>query len=353
MLQTANKIKTDIQISYCTDNNANDWNQYLESHDQANFYQKFEWKSINERNFGHKSFFITAKLEGKIVGIFPIILIKSYIFGKMLTSMPFVNFGGPCASNNEVTDILLKEAEKVAKEYNIDYLEIRSNYNISTALPTSLHKISMTLELNQDPDILWNKFKSKHRTNIRRVYKENIHVKYGTHELLDHFYIIMSKSWKQHGTPIYKKSYFRDILNTFPDQTLIFIAYIDNKPIATAFNGYFKGFVEGMWAGSLPYTRKIQPNYVLYWEMIKHACESGNQFFHLGRSSADTGSEEFKKKWNAEAQQLYWQYILNNQESIPQLNVNNPKFKLAIKAWKKLPLRVTTILGPLLARNIP
>ena len=267
--------------------------------------------------------------------------------------MPFVNFGGPCADSQEIINLLLQEAEKLLKYFNADYFEIRSKNNISDKLPTSLHKISMTLELDSDPENLWNNFQSKHRTNIRRVYKENIHIKRGTLELLDDFYKIMSESWKQHGTPIYRKSYFLDILKAFPNQALIFVAYIGEKPIATAFNGYYKGTVEGMWAGTIPYSRKIQPNYALYWEMIKHACETGNSRFHLGRSSIDTGSEAFKKKWNAIPEQLYWQYILNKQKTIPQLNVNNPKFNLAINLWRKLPLSVTTLVGPYLAKSIP
>ena len=75
--------------------------------------------------------------------------------------------------------------------------------------------------------------------------------------------------------------------------------------------------------------------------------------YHLGRSSSGSGAEDFKKKWNAYPSQLYWHYILNNSDDIPQLNVNNPKYDLAIKAWKKLPLIVTKVIGPHIAKSIP
>ena len=87
--------------------------------------------------------------------------------------------------------------------------------------------------------------------------------------------------------------------------------------------------------------------------MIKHACENGYRHFHLGRSSVDSNAEQFKKKWNAHAHQLYWQYMLNGRSELPELNVNNPKYQLAIALWKKLPLPVTQWLGPFLARSIP
>ena len=63
--------------------------------------------------------------------------------------------------------------------------------------------------------------------------------------------------------------------------------------------------------------------------------------------------EAFKKKWLAYGSQLYWQYILGRTREIPRLNVNNPKYQLAIRTWKRLPLELTKRLGPMLAKSIP
>jgi FemAB-related protein (PEP-CTERM system-associated) len=340
-------------ITSCGPEDAEAWDSYLMEHAQGNFYQRFGWKHINEKNFGHTCYFQAIKRQGKISGLLPVVYVQSHLFGNILCSMPFVNFGGLCADSAEDTRLLLDEAGRLTSLCNADYLEIRSSHSYSDDMPASLHKISMTLDLDADPEVIWNGFKSKHRTNIRRVYKDGVQVKQGRHELLDDFYLLLSKSWKGLGTPIYRKSYFADILNTFPEDTRIFIAYRGSLPIATAFNGYYKNMVEGMWAGALPEHRSTQANYVLYWEMIKDACEKGFQHFHLGRSTADSGAEAFKKKWNAYAKQLYWQYVLNKRTSIPELNVNNPKFDMAIKVWKQLPLPITTTIGPFIARSIP
>jgi len=345
--------KDGIHIRQYTKDEAAAWDKYLLNHSEGNFYQRYGWKDINKRNFGHDCYFMGAEQGGELAGLFPIVFIKSHIFGKILSSMPFVNYGGLCSDNPNITEALLSEAKNLTIKSNADFLEIRALELLSEDLPSTQHKISMTLDLDAEADNIWNNFKSKHRTNIRRVYKNDISVKQGRHELLDTFYQLMAESWKGLGTPIYKKKYFKDILDTFPQETKIFIAYQGDTPIATAFNGYYKGVVEGMWAGTLPEYRRIQPNYVLYWEMIKDACENGYKHFHLGRSTADTGAESFKKKWNAYAKQLHWQYILNKSDDIPQLNVNNPKFQLAIKVWSKLPLSVTTAIGPLIAKSIP
>jgi lipid II:glycine glycyltransferase (peptidoglycan interpeptide bridge formation enzyme) len=105
--------------------------------------------------------------------------------------------------------------------------------------------------------------------------------------------------------------------------------------------------------GTIKEYRKLQPTYILYWEMIKDCCERGYSSFHLGRSTADSTGETFKKKWNAEVKQLYWQYYMPDGNEMPQLNVDNTKYKLAIDAWKKLPLPVAGFLGPLISKSIP
>jgi len=108
-----------------------------------------------------------------------------------------------------------------------------------------------------------------------------------------------------------------------------------------------------MWLSSLNEYAKLQAGYVLYWEMIKRACGKGYKQFHLGRSSVDSGGEFFKKKWNAVEKPLYWEYILNKSGKMPELNVDNPKYQRAIEIWRKLPHRVTTFIGPHIAKNIP
>ena len=106
----------------------------------------------------------------------------------------------------------------------------------------------------------------------------------------------MEQSWRALGTPLYSFSYFAEIVAQFGDLTRIFVCWHGRSPVAVAFNGYFNGTVEGMWAGMRPGYRDLQANYVLYWEMIRDACERGFVRYHLGRSSVDSGSEQFKKK---------------------------------------------------------
>ena len=342
-----------MKIIHCTDADANSWDAFLEEVPGASFYHLFAWKWINERSFGHRCFYLAAIEGERIVGIFPIVFMKSRLFGKILCSMPFVNYGGPCVLGPEAKIALLGEAESIVHDISADYLEIRGTWNIDADLPVSEHKVSMTIDLHPDPDVIWQAFEKKHRKEIRHAYKQDLRVEHGGVEYLDTFFDILSESWKDLGTPLYDKSFFRNVFSAFPVSARIFVVYQGDVPISAAFDGFYKKCVEGMWLGNRPGYRGLHPGYVHYWEMIKYACENGFEKFHLGRSTVESGGEFFKKKWNAYPTQLYWQYILGKRKEIPRLNVENPKYRIAIGAWKSLPSSITRAIGPFLAKSIP
>jgi FemAB-related protein (PEP-CTERM system-associated) len=329
------------------------WNEFLQRAPTANFYQRFEWKAINEQELGHDTYYLTLDSADGVQGVFPLVLIESRLFGRILCSMPFVNFGGPAALSEHAEAALIERSCSLAEQANADYLEIRTTHRSPGDLRVSEHKVSLTVRLADDPEKIWEAFKSKHRTNIRRVFKDDVRIVSGHAELLDIFYDLMCRSWRALGTPIFRKKYFKAILDAFEHDIRIFVAYHGRTPVATTFNGHFRDTVEGMWAGSTSEGRQLQVNYALYWEMIKDACERGFSTFHLGRSTVDTGGESFKKKWNAEATQLYWQYFLPRGGALPELNVDNPKFGLAIRAWQRMPLWLTRAIGPMISRSIP
>ena len=342
-----------MKIIHCTDADASAWDAFLGEVSEASFYHLFAWKGINERSFGHRCFYLAAVEGDRFVGVFPIVYVKSRIFGRIMCSMPFVNFGGPCATGEETERALLREAESIVHDHGADYLEIRCTRKVAADLPVSEHKVSMTIDLHQDPDVIWQAFEKKHRKEIRHAYKQDLRVEHGGVEYLDIFFDILSESWKILGTPFYDKSYFRSIFSAFPDSARIFVVYRRDAPISAAFEGFYKKRVEGMWLGNRPDSRGLHPGYVHYWEMIKYACENGFEKFHLGRSTVESGGEFFKKKWNAYPTQLYWQYILGKKREIPRLNVDNPKYRVAIGAWKTMPAVITNAFGPFLARSIP
>lgn len=341
------------KVEVATDVDKGRWNDYLIGTGNGSLYHAFEWKNVMERSFGHKGFYLMAMEDGEIRGILPLVLVKGPFFGKLIVSMPFLNYGGICTSHEEVARALFNAAAGLVEHNGAKYLELRSPTKCSFDLPVKTGKVSMTIHLEADPEQIWRGFSTKLRTNIRRAEKNELKIKIGGAENLHRFYKVLSQNMRDLGTPIYREDFFKSILEELGDRIRIFLVLYQDKPIATAFNGHFKNTVEGLWASSIREYDKLQPNYFLYWEMIKYACENGFEYFHLGRSSTDSGSLEFKKKWNAVPQQLYWYYYLNGGGNLPELNPQNRRYRLPIKIWQKLPVWMTKIIGPPVAKGIP
>jgi FemAB-related protein (PEP-CTERM system-associated) len=345
-----------MKIIRCNATHDQTWNAFVDACPRASFYHRAEWRGINEQCFGHRTAYLAAIEGDRFVGVFPLVQLKSVLFGNLACSLPFVNYGGPAGESDQIEEALLEAGAEVAAEWGVEYLEIRSKRHLGTRFPASDHKVSMTVELNRDPDVIWNSYKAKvgPRQDIRRGYNNGFTAHFGGADLLDPFYAVLSESWRDMGTPIYRKDYLRRVLTTFPQETRIcVVAAADGIPAAAALCGHHRDVVEGMWLGMRAEFRKQMVGYVLYWELIKDACQRGYGRFHLGRSTAQSGGEQFKKKWNAEAVQLYWQYVLRTRGDIPALNATNPRYQLAIKTWQKLPVPVTQVLGPFIARSIP
>ena len=341
-----------MEIVRCDDSHREAWETFVETHGDGSIYHRYDWRKINRASFHHESTYLAAFEGNTIRGVLPLVRLKSRLFGNIACSLPFVNYGGILSADERASAALLAEATALAAQWNVDYVELRSRERVP-GLPQSEHKVSMSIELDPDPEKLWAAFKSGHRQEIRKGAKNGFEVRFGRAELLKDFFAVLSESWRDLGTPIYPERYFARIVETFPERVRVAVAYAGGEPAAAAFDGLSTSTVEGMWMGAKSQYRSRGVNYVLYWELVKDACLKGYRSFHLGRSSADSGGEAFKKKWNAQANQLYWAYVLPKGGDIPQLNVTNPRYRLAIRTWQKLPVPVTRVVGPLIARSIP
>jgi FemAB-related protein (PEP-CTERM system-associated) len=176
----------------------------------------------------------------------------------------------------------------------------------------------------------------------------------GKEEYLDSFYDIFSTNMRDLGTPVYGKKFFRNILREFPTSTWICtVRTKEDKAVASGFLVGFKKRLEIPWASSLRSHNSSSPNMLLYWTSLKFACENGYDTFDFGRSTPGEGTYKFKEQWGAKPVQLFWHYWLRSGGPLPELNPHNPKYKMAIKIWQKLPLSVTNLIGPAIVRNLP
>jgi len=344
-----------INIRQYTGNDKNKWDRYVREAQSSCLYHLIGWKEVIEKTFEHKTYYILAENEKReIIGILPLVHQKSILFGNFMISVPYFNYGGLCVENDEVRSQLLTEAIHIANRECANHIELRHTQHIENGLHEKTAKVSMRLELPGEPDDLWKNFPSKLRSQVKRPQKEGMYSTVGSENELDSFYSVFTVAMRDLGTPVYPKKFFKNILMTFPDMAYIQTVYTkDDIPIASGFLVGYKKLVEIPWAASLRSYNRYSPNMLLYWESLKYACENGYSYFDFGRSTPGEGTYRFKKQWGAKPLQLYWHYWLKDGGTMPELNPNNPKYKMAIKIWQRLPLFLTNIIGPAIVKNLP
>ena len=154
------------------------------------------------------------------------------------------------------------------------------------------------------------------------------------------------------GTPVFPRRYFRVLKEVFGDACEVLTVLSKQQPVASVLSFFYRDEVLPYYGGGTAAARGVAANDFMYWEVMRRACERGLRIFDFGRSKEGVGSYRFKKHWGFEPEPLHYEYYLVGATDIPNVNPLNPRYQLMIKTWRRLPLRVTRLIGPLLARNL-
>ncbi len=330
------------------------WDAFVEAHPAGTHYQKSGWRDVVRRAFGHPSFLRVAKKGDVIEGILPLVRFASPLFGRYLVSMPYLNRGGILAAHEGAARALLGDAQRLVEETRSRFAELRHITPIDERLPRRAEKVSMSLDVSIGEEALWDAIGPKTRNLVRKAEKSGLVVREGDREKdFTAFYDLFAANMRDLGTPVYTPRFFREVLRAFPESTRLSLVEREGVPAAAGICVSHLGFTEIHWAASRREMLGSSPNMLLYWEAITHASRSGLETFCFGRSTVDSGPYRFKKQWGARGTPLAWEYLLAPGSTVPGLNPDNPKFRLAVGAWKRLPLALTRILGPPIVRHIP
>jgi serine/alanine adding enzyme len=311
------------------------------------------WSMAVAKATGLRNLFLVARNNDEIVGVLPLIQVRSLLFGNRMVSQAFSNYGGPLTNSEDVQNLLFNHAVKLAIKFNCESIEFRTTEPLPYNLISRIDKICMHLPLTNDPEELWKSFDPKVRNQVRKAEKSGIEVQHGQAELLNDFYRIYTIRMNQLGSPCYPRNLIQNILKKFPANSRIFIVQYNKKTIGAGFTICYNGFVEIPWAATLIEYNNLCPNNLLYWAIIKHYCLEGEAVFDFGRCTVGSSTYRFKKQWGSKPVNLFYQYWIHADKELLVLNSQNPSYQKRIELWKKMPLWFTRLVGPYISRNLP
>lgn len=315
---------------------SDEWNKFVANNlpseiDNSSIAHNPSLAHILKDSFGYESEYYYLIENDEIIGLLP-----GFRIGNKYTSIPMFPTGGVFIRRGKVKLDIYKSITDFLGKYEIrDFIKFSKFCNVS--------KVLCYLPLENNTDSQLKQLSSDKRNHIRKGYKNGLTAKHGGSELLDDFYNIYSYNMHHLGSPLIEKKFFLNLLENYKYGIVkVFICYYGNVPVGGSIVLSYFNLLEVSWASTLINYNKFKPNMVLYWEMIKFSIENGVSYFSFGRSTKNSGAHEFKLRWGALEQPLFFNY------SNYTFDIRNLK-PLTI-LWRKLPLSIANKIGPALRK---
>jgi FemAB-related protein (PEP-CTERM system-associated) len=312
------------------------------------------WLEILHQELGHVPYCLEAVEGNTPRGFLALAFVRSLLFGRFLVSLPYLNYGGVFADNDETARMLIDRAVKLADELRVRHLELRHEKPIEHPnLPARLtSKVQLRRSLPASTELLWKQLDGKVRNQVRKGQKNNLPVAWGGVELLDDFYDVFSRNMRDLGTPVYGRGLFRSILEQFPARAELCVVRGEGRVLAGALLLHGRGVTEVPSASSLRKYNATCANMLLYWSLLERAVQRGQSVFDFGRSTEGSGTYDFKLQWGAEPHPAVWQYYLRS-GSVDDVRRESTGYRPLIRIWQRLPVSLTRLIGPAIVRGIP
>ena len=260
------------------DRHRREWSALVSAGEGDAFRCDPRWLAALCQGLKHEPYVLAAVEDDRFVGVLPLALVKSLLFGRFLVSLPYVNSGGVVAENESVAAALIDRAVELADELDVKYLELR--HEEERPHPALKHqvtsKVHMRLALPDTPDELWSRFKPKVRNQVRKGERQGLTADWGGESLLADFYEVFSHNMRDLGTPVFGQELFRQILNEFQGGAELCVVRLANQPIAGALLIHVGDITEVPSASTLRQYNRTNANMFMYWNLLERAIERGS-----------------------------------------------------------------------------
>ncbi|MEN3974085.1 FemAB family XrtA/PEP-CTERM system-associated protein [Emcibacter sp. SYSU 3D8] len=340
-----------ITVREASPDDKGQWDAYVRAAPAATFFHLWGWRTAIENAYGHDCPYLVAENGGRVVGVLPLVRIKSLLFGHALMSTAFAVYGGPVGDTAEIVEMLAGHAMALADLLDVDHLELRAQIATGLGWPAKDGAYAtFRRSITADPDANLKAIPRKQRAVVRKAIGRGLAA--GIDRGLDRFFPLYAASVRNLGTPVFPRRWFAELLRAFPGESDVLTITADGVPVAAVLNFYFRDQVLPYYGGGGLEARRLGANDFMYYDLMCRAGARGCTMFDFGRSKVGSGAFAFKRNFGFEPEPLHYEYYLWRGDRLPDASPNNPKYRLMIAVWSRLPLAVANRLGPLVSRYL-
>jgi FemAB-related protein (PEP-CTERM system-associated) len=286
-------------------------------------------------------------------GVLPLTEIRSLLFGNALVSAGFATGGGILAEDERAAETLAKAAWELAERLGCKSAELRggpvpAGWQASTGIYANFNR-----DISGDAASLLGDIPRRQRAEIRRALSFDLDSTSATDRRhRDAHYRVYAESVRNLGTPVFPRRLFDSMLDAFGDRAWIHVIWKDGQPLAALLGFNHAGRCMPFWGGGTRAARPWRANDLVYYETLRRALEAGCTHADFGRSKIGSGPWARKRIWDFDETVLTYAVRTADGEAPRAVNPLDPRYKLKVAAWQKLPLWAANRLGPLIARGL-
>jgi hypothetical protein len=330
-----------------------DWNAFIDRHPDANLYHTLNWRDLVAEVFGHRPFYLILGEGEDVRGVLPMFEARFPVLGSKMISLPYdIGSGGALVRDDEAERALAARAIEIARKRSVNFVQLRYGgprpaLEGFEGLARSEPVIISDVELD-DRDQVWARITKDHQKSIKKAEKRDVEIREA--ESFDDylaFYRIYLEVFRAFGTPPYPKRYFRALWDRLrPSGGIrLLLAEVEGRIVGGLQLFCFNRELVSKFAACLPQAVPLRAYAALYWRAMELGLDEGYAHLSWGTSSRQQqGLIEFKERWGAKSRPAVF-YDLPVRREVPSVEAYYDSDGLAQRAWRKMPVALTPLLG--------
>lgn len=344
-----------ISVARATPADCDGWSSYVDKSPKGTLFHDLRWGAAVKDAYGYESVNLIARRAGSIVGVLPMVDVRSALFGRSLISSAFAIGSGVLADDDAAGDALAAEALSIGRSLDVKYVELRGGAAPFTGyVEKSGLYASFSGELPDDADAILPRLPKNRRHEIRKAERleSDPTFRYRLDGTPSQFHRLYAASVRHLGTPVFPVKFPECLAARFGSDMEISIVELGGAPIAALLTFWRGARVMPYYIGGTRAARPARAYDYLYYQLMRRAVARGARVFDFGRSKIGSTHFDTKRYWGFEPTPVSYQVGLVRAKEIPNVSPTNPKFALVSAAWKRMPGFAAVLLGPLIARHL-
>ncbi|PWM36926.1 MAG: peptidoglycan bridge formation glycyltransferase FemA/FemB family protein [Clostridiales bacterium] len=308
-----------------------EFEEFVSRHSQGGFTQSPRWRLV-KNNWGWEGI-VSRAPDGSVKGACGVLVQQ---IPALHTSFLYAPRGPVCDPHDTETLRDLKEgADALAGRYHAHTFKwdpdvFASDEGFLSAMrelgfsrlagPTGFETIQCRFNYRlylqgRSEEALFMNLTQKTRYNVRLARKKGVEIRVVEKEerpaLMDDFMRIMRTTGERDGFSTRPKEYFERMLDALGENVRLYMAFYEGQPISGAITTNYAGKTCYVYGASDNVYRNVMPNYLIQWEMIRWAIETGCTVYDFQGVSGVLDEEDhlyglyrFKRGFNGQLDEL-------------------------------------------------